>query len=237
MTAARVSSRGTPVTGDRGSRSGCRDGWGEHQPGTASARSRRTPLLTTSTQGALVARWRRTCRPLRAIVAGRVEAKVAWFHGDSDEVSGSPRILADLRGDGEVISRKTVAKTMRKLHLKRVCPKRWRTTTLINHADAYPVDAAKRDWDKGALNRVWVGDITYLRTWQGWPRSSTPTRVGSSAGPSTSTCAPTWSRTPWPWPSRCVGTSRPRSCSTLIMPRFTLSRGVVVWPVLEVWVV
>jgi len=40
-----------------------------------------------------------------------------------------------------------------------VCPKRWRTTTLINHVDAYPVDAAKRDWDKGALNRVWVGDI------------------------------------------------------------------------------
>jgi transposase InsO family protein len=57
---------------------------------------------------------------------------------------------------------------MRKLHLKGVCPKRWRTTTLINHADAYPVDAAKRDWDKGELNRVWVGDITYLRTWEGW---------------------------------------------------------------------
>jgi hypothetical protein len=117
----------------------------------------------------------------RAIRAERIEAKVAWFHGDSDEVSGSPRILADLRGDGEVIARKTVAKTMRKLHLVGVCPKRWRTTTLINHADAYPVDAAKRSWDKGELNRVWVGDITYLRTWQGgctWPRLSTPTRVG-----------------------------------------------------------
>ena len=95
----------------------------------------------------------------RAIRAERIEAKVAWFHGDSDEVSGSPRILADLRGDGEVISRKTVAKTMRKLGLKGVCPKRWKTTTLIDHADAYPVDAAKRDWDKGELNRVWVGDI------------------------------------------------------------------------------
>ena len=35
-------------------------------------------------------------------------------------------------------------------------------------ADAYPVDAAKRDRDKGELNRVWVGDITYLRTWEGW---------------------------------------------------------------------
>jgi len=32
----------------------------------------------------------------------------------------------------------------------------------------HPVDAAKRDWDKGELNRVWVGDITYLRTWEGW---------------------------------------------------------------------
>jgi hypothetical protein len=104
----------------------------------------------------------------RAIRAERIEAKVAWFHGDSDEVSGSPRILADLRGDGEVISRKTVAKTMRRLHLVGVCPKRWRTTTLINHADAHPVDAAKRDWDKGELNRVWVGDIPYLRTWEEW---------------------------------------------------------------------
>ncbi len=40
---------------------------------------------------------------------------------------------------------------MRKLHLVGVCPKRWKTTTLIDHADAYPVDAAKRDWDKGGL--------------------------------------------------------------------------------------
>ena len=95
----------------------------------------------------------------RAIRAERIEAKVAWFHGDSDEVSGSPKILADLRDDGEVISRKTVAKTMRKLGLVGVCPKRWKTTTLINHADSYPVDGVKRAWDQGELNRVWVGDF------------------------------------------------------------------------------
>ena len=104
----------------------------------------------------------------RALRAERIEAKIAWFHGESDEVSGAPRILVDLREDGEIISRKTVAKTMRRLHLAGVCPKKWKRTTLINHADAYPVDAAKRAWDKGGLNRVWVGDITYLRTWEGW---------------------------------------------------------------------
>jgi putative transposase len=104
----------------------------------------------------------------RAVRAERIEAKIAWFHGESDEVSGSPRILADLREDGEVISRKTVAKAMRRLGLVGISPRRWRTTTIIDHTDCYPADAAKRAWDTGALNRIWVGDITYLRTWQGW---------------------------------------------------------------------
>lgn len=54
----------------------------------------------------------------RAVRAERIEQKVAWFHGESDEVSGSPKILADLREDGEVISRKTVAKIMRRLGLR-----------------------------------------------------------------------------------------------------------------------
>ncbi|MGB3229949.1 MAG: IS3 family transposase [Mycobacterium sp.] len=38
-----------------------------------------------------------------------IDAKVKGFHDASDQVYGSPRILADLRDDGEVISRKTVA--------------------------------------------------------------------------------------------------------------------------------
>jgi len=71
-----------PVPGGRGSRGGCRDGRGEHQLGTARARSRRTASLTRSAQGALVARWRRTCRPVRAgswtAVAATVLAPTAW---------------------------------------------------------------------------------------------------------------------------------------------------------------
>lgn len=38
-----------------------------------------------------------------------VDAKVAVFHKASDGVYGAPRILADLRADGERVSRKTVA--------------------------------------------------------------------------------------------------------------------------------
>ncbi|WP_104082339.1 DDE-type integrase/transposase/recombinase [Cryobacterium sp. Y11] len=57
---------------------------------------------------------------------------------------------------------------MQRLGLVGICPKKWRTTTIIDHADAYPVDAVKRECDTGALNQVWVGDITYLTTWEGW---------------------------------------------------------------------
>ena len=94
--------------------------------------------------------------------------KITEFHAASNGVYGAPRILADLRDSGETISRKTVARIMADLGLQGVFPKRFKTTTLRNNADSYPEDLARRAWDKGAVNQLWVGDITYLRTWEGW---------------------------------------------------------------------
>jgi len=128
--------------------------------------TRMVRLLEVSRSGYYA--WCQRTPSQRALRHERLEAKVSWFHGESDEVSGSPKILMDLREDGEVISRKTVAKMMRRLCLKGVCPKRWKTTTVIDSSDAYPVDAVNRRWDTGTLNQVWVGDISYLRTWEGW---------------------------------------------------------------------
>jgi putative transposase len=128
--------------------------------------TRMARLLEVSRSGFYA--WAKRLPSRRAVRAERIEAKIAWFHGESDEVSGAPRILADLREDGEVISRKTVAKTMRKLGLRGICPRQWRTTTQREDGDTYPADVTKRQWDTGVLNAVWVGDITYLRTWEGW---------------------------------------------------------------------
>jgi hypothetical protein len=66
-------------------------GVGEHQPGMARACSRRTPSLTRSAQGALVPRRRRTCRPARAIVAGRVN------RGSRNRFSSQPLAWCPLR--------------------------------------------------------------------------------------------------------------------------------------------
>lgn len=90
----------------------------------------------------------------RAIRREAIEQKISWFHGHSDEVYGTPRILADLRADGEIISRKTVASAIKRRWLVGICPKKWKTTTVNDHADAYPVDAVKRQWDTGSLNQV-----------------------------------------------------------------------------------
>lgn len=128
--------------------------------------TRMARLLEVSRSGFYA--WLKRAPSPRTLRTERIEQKVTWFHGESDEVSGSPKLLADLREDGEVISRKTVAKVMRRLGLRGICPKRWRTTTVLDGADTYPADVVKRQWDTGTLNQVWIGDITYLRTWEGW---------------------------------------------------------------------
>ena len=95
-------------------------------------------------------------------------AKITRSHADSDGVYGAPRVLVDLRESGEVVSRKTVARIMADLGLQGVFPKRFKVTTLRDNADTYPEDLALRAWDKGEVNKLWIGDITYLRTWEGW---------------------------------------------------------------------
>jgi transposase InsO family protein len=50
--------------------------------------------------------------------------KIKAFHQDSDEVYGAPRILADLREDGEVVSAKTVAKLMRVSNIRGISPRK-----------------------------------------------------------------------------------------------------------------
>jgi putative transposase len=94
-----------------------------------------------------------------------LDAEVAKFHTSSDGVYGAPRILADLRADGELVSRKTVAASLRRQGLAGISPRRFAPATTVIDLDApVPKDLVRRRFDTGVLNRVWTSDITYQRT-------------------------------------------------------------------------
>jgi putative transposase len=94
--------------------------------------------------------------------------KIIKFHADSDHVYGSPRILADLRDDGETVSRKTVAKLMRTNGIVGISPRGWTPVTTWPDPQTALPDLVGRRFDHGQLNRVWTSDITYLATGEGW---------------------------------------------------------------------
>jgi putative transposase len=95
--------------------------------------------------------------------------KIIHFHDESDRTYGSPRILADLREAGEVVSAKTVAKLMRQAGIVGISPRGFVPATTQPGPDPQPLpDLAGRRFDRGQLNQVWTSDITYLATGQGW---------------------------------------------------------------------
>ena len=88
---------------------------------------------------------------------------------DSDEVYGAPRITAELVDEGIIVNRKTVAKRMRMMGIEGISPRAFvPVTTIQSKRKSTLPELVKRLFDQGQLNRVWMSDITYLRTGEGW---------------------------------------------------------------------
>jgi len=82
---------------------------------------------------------------------------------------GAPRITADLRRRGIAVCLNTVAKIMRECGLaarprRRALPR----TTDSNHRCRVAPDRLQRQFVIDRINRVWLGDISYIRSEEGW---------------------------------------------------------------------
>ncbi|MFT3523341.1 IS3 family transposase [Klebsiella pneumoniae] len=85
----------------------------------------------------------------------------------SGGVYGYRRIHGDLREIGEVCSRNRVAKIMRKNRIQAIHGYKVPRGTRGRPSLIAP-NRVQREFTVVKPNQVWVTDITYLRTWQGW---------------------------------------------------------------------
>lgn len=128
--------------------------------------NRMAELLEVSRSGSYAWRARRKAPPgPSAVRRAQLSEKVLAAHTDSDGLNGAPRILADLRAVGEVVSRKTVAKLMLEQGIAGISPATWQPVTTVADESAHTIpDLVERDFDRGHLDAVWTSDITYLPT-------------------------------------------------------------------------
>ncbi|GAC1606229.1 MAG: hypothetical protein NVS3B21_35990 [Acidimicrobiales bacterium] len=103
----------------------------------------------------------------REVSDAELAERIAEIHTSSRGTYGAPRVHAALRRE-VACSRKRVARIMRLRGLAGRCRRRW-TTTTVSEPDAV-ADLLKRKFGPGTVevDRVYVGDITYVWTWEGW---------------------------------------------------------------------
>jgi putative transposase len=113
--------------------------------------------------------WQARKPSARALADERLTVRIREIHKDNRKVYGSPRVHAELvLGDGEQIGRKRVERLMRAAGISGLVRRRRGRTTISVPGVRVCEDLVDRDFAAEAPNRIWVADITYLRTWQGW---------------------------------------------------------------------
>jgi len=104
----------------------------------------------------------------RALADEGLLAEIRQIHKDSRETYGIPRVHAMLARKGIRVGRKRVARLMRKTGISGLVKRRRGKTTVRVPGVATRPDLVRREWSPTEPNRLWVADITYCRSWEGW---------------------------------------------------------------------
>lgn len=94
--------------------------------------------------------------------------KISKSYQESFCTYGSPRVYQDLVDWGYSISLKTVARYMKEIGLRAIPSEKFVVTTDSNHNHHIYPNLLDRRFNVKEPNRVWVSDITYIWTMEGW---------------------------------------------------------------------
>ena len=96
-----------------------------------------------------------------------LKAKVQQIHHEMHATYGSRRMCAELNAQGYELGRYKVRRVMKNLSLKAKRPKQHRYPT-IGQVSSIAPNTLNRQFKPAQSNSHWTGDITYIRTSQGW---------------------------------------------------------------------
>lgn len=114
--------------------------------------------------------WKRRPSSARALVDAELGEQIRRIHTETEGIYGAPRIHAELELEhGVKIGRKRVARLMRQLGLRGADGRRGgpRTTTRDAVRPSAP-DLVDRRFAREEPNRLWVCDLKYVQTGQGF---------------------------------------------------------------------
>lgn len=95
--------------------------------------------------------------------------EIARVFAENYSVYGADKVWAQLNREGTQVARCTVERLMRQLGLRGATRgKTWTATTLTGDEATRPADLVDRDFRAPAPNRLWVADLTYVKTHSGW---------------------------------------------------------------------
>lgn len=112
--------------------------------------------------------WRTRPPAARTLADQRLAVEVAAIFTEKRERYGSPRVQRELHDRGQRVSRRRVARVMRTHGLRARHRRRFRTTTDSRHTLPVAPNVVARAFTVAAPNTVWVSDLTYLWTNEGW---------------------------------------------------------------------
>ena len=123
-------------------------------------------VLSVSTAGFYA--WQARPPSPRSLADAWLLERIRQIHERARGVYGAPRIRAQLRHEGVRVARKRVERLMRAAGLSGLLRrKRGRTTVVVPGVETAP-DLVERQFNPSEPNKLWVADITYVRTWEGW---------------------------------------------------------------------
>ena len=112
--------------------------------------------------------WRRRQPCQRARSDAQLVGRIRKIHKRSKGTYGSPRIHAQLAHEGVQVGRKRVERLMCREGLTGLVVRKRGKTTIKVPGVRVADDLVDRDFDPSEPNKLWVADITYIRTWEGW---------------------------------------------------------------------